>query len=114
MREYGEGHFLDAATMAYFADQYLPAGIDRRQPWVSPGNATLAGLPQAFVLTAECDPLRDQGEAFAQRLKAAGVPATVTRYAGMFHPFFSLAGIIDGGKTAVADAAAALKTALTR
>jgi acetyl esterase len=114
MREYGEGHFLDTPTMAYFADQYLPAGIDRRQPWVSPGHATLAGLPPAFVLTAECDPLRDQGEAFTRRLKDAGVQAKVTRYDGMFHPFFSLAGIIDGGKTAMADAAAALKAALTR
>jgi acetyl esterase/lipase len=113
MREYGEGHFLDRPTMAYFADQYLPAGIDRRQPWVSPSNATLTGLPPAFVLTAECDPLRDQGEAFTQRLKDAGVQARVTRYDGMIHPFFSLGGIIDGGKTAVADAAAALKAALT-
>ncbi len=114
MREYADGHFLDTPTMAYFADQYLPAGTDRRQPWVSPNNATLAGLPPAFVLTAECDPLRDQGEAFTQRLKDAGVQATVTRYEGMIHPFFGLGGIIDGARAAVADAAAALKAALTR
>lgn len=114
MREYGEGHFLDTATIEYFSDHYLPAGVDRRQPWVSPLRATLAGLPPAFVLTAECDPLRDQGEAYARKLQEAGVQATVKRYDGMFHPFFSLGGIIDGAKTAMSDAGAALKTALTR
>ena len=72
---------------------------------------TLAGLPPAFVLTAECDPLRDQGEAYARRLEAAGVRVTHTRYAGMFHPFFSLAGIIDGGRAAMSDAAQALADA---
>jgi acetyl esterase len=114
MREYGDGHFLTTPVMDYFADHYLPAGVDRRQPWVSPLHANLAGLPPAFVLTAECDPLRDQGEAFAERLKHAGVPTAVKRYDGMIHPFFSLGGIIEGGRTAMADAAEALKIALTR
>jgi acetyl esterase len=114
MREFGADHFLTTEAMAWFADHYLPPPIDRRQPWVSPMHAKLEGLPPAFVLTAECDPLRDQGEAFARRLQAAGVQTTVKRYEGMFHPFFSLAGIIDGAKTAMADASAALKTALTR
>ena len=114
MREYAEGHFLTNAIMDYFADHYLPPGIDRRQAWVSPLNANLAGLPPAFVLTAECDPLRDQGEAFAERLKKAGVQTAVKRYEGMFHPFFSLGGIIEGARTALADAAQALKVALTR
>ena len=114
MREYAENHFLTADAVEWFANHYVPAPIDRRQPWVSPARANLAGLPPAFVLTAECDPLRDQGEAFAQRLKDAGVQTTLTRYDGMFHPFFSLSGIIDGGRTAIADAAAALKTALSR
>jgi acetyl esterase len=106
--------FLTADAMAWFANYYLPAPIDRRQPWVSPLNANLAGLPPAFVLTAECDPLRDQGEAYARRLQDAGVATTVKRYEGMFHPFFSLGGIIDGGREAMSDAATALKTALTR
>jgi len=114
MREFAADHFLTAEAMAWFADYYLPPSIDRRQPWVSPMHAKLDGLPPAFVLTAECDPLRDQGEAFARRLQAAGVQTSVKRYDGMFHPFFSLAGIIDGAKTAMADASAALKTALTR
>jgi len=113
-REFAADHFLTAEAMAWFANYYLPPPIDRRQPWVSPMHAKLDGLPPAFVLTAECDPLRDQGEAFARRLQAAGVQTSVKRYDGMFHPFFSLAGIIDGAKTAMADASAALKTALTR
>ena len=114
MREFGAGHFLTAELMASFANHYLPPPIDRRQPWVSPMHAKLAGLPPAFVLTAECDPLRDQGEAYARRLQDAGVATSHKRYDGMFHPFFSLSGIIDGAREAVADASTALKTALTR
>jgi len=112
MRDYSSGHFLTTGDMDYFADHYLPRPIDRRQAWASPLHANLKQLPPAFVLTAECDPLRDQGEAFAQRLQEAGVPTVLTRYDGMVHPFFSLGGIIDGGKTAIADAAAALRSAL--
>jgi len=114
MREFAEGHFLTTAIMDYFADHYLPPGVDRRQPWVSPLKANLAGLPPASVLTAECDPLRDQGEAFAERLKQAGVQTALKRYDGMIHPFFGLGGIFDGAREAVADASAALKAALTR
>jgi acetyl esterase len=114
VREYGADHFLTADAMAWFADHYTPVPIDRRQPWVSPARANLAGLPPALVVTAECDPLRDQGEAFVQRLNDAGVKATGKRYDGMIHVFFSLGGIVDGGRQAVADAAAALKAALTR
>ena len=113
-REFAADHFLTAEAMAWFADFYLPPPIDRRQAWVSPLHANLTGLPPAFVLTAECDPLRDQGEAFAERLKKAGVQTSAKRYEGMFHPFFSLGGIIDGAREAMADASQALKVALTR
>ena len=76
MREYADGHFLTAEGMEWFAGHYLPpADRSTRNPAVSPFFANLAGLPPAFVLTAECDPLRDQGEAYAQRLQQAGVPA---------------------------------------
>jgi acetyl esterase len=112
MREYASGHFLTTETLDYFADHYLPRPIDRRQAWASPLHANLTGLPPAFVLTAECDPVRDQGERFAQRLQQAGVSTVLKRYDGMFHPFFSLGGIVDGGRTAIADAAAALRAAL--
>ncbi len=111
MREFAAGHFITSEVLAYFDGHYLPATTDRRHADVSPLNADLRGLPPAFVLTAECDPLRDQGEAYARKLEAAGVSVRLKRYDGMFHPFFSLAGIIDGGKEAIADAAAALKEA---
>ena len=112
-RDYASGHFLTAESIEWFLRHYLPPAVDRRQPSVSPFFASLAGLPPAFVLTAECDPLRDQGEAYARRLQQAGVAAQAKRYDGMFHPFFSLGGIIDGARTAVADAAAALRAAVT-
>ncbi len=112
MREFGQNHFLTAETMAYFRQHYCPDPAARRQPHASPMLADVRGLPPAFVLTAECDPLRDQGEAYARRLQEAGVPVTLKRYDGMFHPFFSLAGVIDGAKQAVADVAAALAGAL--
>jgi len=110
MREFADGHFITADLLEYFARHYLGMQ-DRAQHDASPLNADLRGLPPAFVLTAECDPLRDQGEAYARRLAEAGVPVTHTRRDGMIHPFFSLAGIIDGGRTAISDAAAALRAA---
>jgi acetyl esterase len=111
MREFATGHFLTSGLLAYFERHYLRTAADRRHQDVSPLTADLRGLPPAFVQTAECDPLRDQGEAYARKLEQAGVPVTLKRYEGMIHPFFSLAGIIDDGRVAIADAAAALKTA---
>lgn len=113
MREFADGHFITADLLAYFADHYFANARDRRHPDASPLNADLSGLPPAFVLTAECDPLRDQGEAYARKLREAGVAVTLKRHDGMIHPFFSLAGVIDGGRTAIADAAAALRAAST-
>lgn len=113
MSEYGSGHFVTRELMEYFNNHYVAANSDRRNPRASPLRAaSLAGLPPALVMTAECDPLRDQGEAYARRLQEAGVRVTQKRYEGMIHPFFSLAGIIDGGKTAITDAAAALRAAM--
>ena len=111
MREFASGHFITSDLLAYFERHYLKTPEARRHHEASPLHADLRGLPPAFVMTAECDPLRDQGEAYARRLEQAGVPVTSKRYEGMIHPFFSLAGIIDGGRTAIADAAAALKNA---
>ncbi len=83
---------------------------DRSHPWISPLKArNLAHLPPALILTAGCDPLRDEGEAYADRLKQAGVRVTLTRYAGMIHGFFGFAGILDDGKTAIDQVAQALQ-----
>jgi acetyl esterase len=113
MREYGHGHFLTREEIDWFASQYVPRPQDRRHPYAAPLHAgDLTGLPPALVITAECDPVRDQGEAYAHKLLAAGVPVQLERYEGMIHPFFNLAGIVDAGKTVIADAAHALRRAL--
>ena len=113
MHEFAQGHLLTRPLLDYFWGHYLNGPEDGRHPHVSPINAeSLAGLPPAFVITAECDPIRDQGEAYAERLREAGVPVSLKRYEGAIHAFFNLGGVVDSSKQAVKDAAAALRTAL--
>jgi acetyl esterase len=113
MHEYGTDHFLTRELMNWFTGQYLANPSDGRLPHASPLNAgDMRGLPPAMVITGECDPLRDQGEAYALKLQNAGVPVELKRYDGMIHPFLSLGGVIDAGRTAMGDAASALRRAL--
>jgi acetyl esterase len=113
LHEFAQGYFLTRPMMDYFWGHYLARPEDGRNPHASPIKAeSLAGLPPAMVITAECDPIRDQGEAYAQRLRESGVPVSVKRYEGAIHVFFNLAGVIDSGKQAIRDAGAALKKAL--
>jgi acetyl esterase len=113
--ENAEGPLLTKAAMAWFIDHYARTGADRIDPLASPLLAPdLVGLPPAFVLTAECDPLRDEGEAYGQRLLEAGVPTEVKRYAGMPHGFFSFGAAFDGSKEAIADALVRLRSAFGR
>lgn len=107
-----DGYLLNRATMQYFWKHYLVAPEQGQEPYASPFKATtLAGLPPAMVVTAECDPLRDQGEAYAHRLEQFGVPVTLKRYDGAIHAFFQMGGVIDAGRQAVNNAAAALRHA---
>jgi acetyl esterase len=86
----GTDYFLTRTKMAWFWEQYL-GDADRSHPYCSPLRAEeLSGLPPASVVTAECDPLRDEGEAYAAALTAAGVPAACLRGEGLFHGFFGL------------------------
>jgi len=92
-KEFAEGYFLTTSEMVWFRDHYLARPEDACNIQASPLLARdLRGLPPALVITAEFDPLRDEGEAYARRLKEAGVRVQCTRYGGMVHPFFSLVG----------------------
>ena len=105
-RELGEGYFLTRAGMEWFTGHYLASADQKRHPEASPLLApNLSGLPPALVITAEFDPLRDEGEAYAQRLRKTGVPVTVTRYPGMIHGFVSMRGVLAGGRQAIQEAA---------
>lgn len=114
MREYEHDHFLTREFMDWCFESYLGSKEDRHAPHASPLHASdLRGLPAAMILTAECDPLRDQGEAYARKLQSAGVAVELKRYEGMIHPFVSLSGIIDAGRAAITDSASAVRQALT-
>nr|QIG99607.1 alpha/beta hydrolase [Bradyrhizobium sp. 6(2017)] len=95
-REYGTGRFLARAFMKYGWDLYAPDIKTRDNPYVSPLRASidrLRDLPPALVITAENDPLRDEGEAYARKLKDAGVAVAAVRYNGTIHDFVSLNAI---------------------
>ncbi|MCL4684854.1 alpha/beta hydrolase [Myxococcota bacterium] len=112
-RENGDGYFLTRDDMRWFWDQYVADPALRSDGYVAPLHAEdLAGLPPATVITAEYDPLRDEGEAYAERLRLAGVPTTCTRYDGQIHGVASLLDLIDAGKRAVDQIGAALRSAL--
>jgi acetyl esterase/lipase len=114
-RENADGYLLTRDAMVWFWNHYLRSAADGNNPLASPLRANdLRGLPPVMVLTAEFDPLRDEGEAYAMRLQEAGVPVTLKRYAGTIHGFFSLGAVLDQGKQAMADAAAALRTIFAR
>jgi acetyl esterase len=112
-RQNGEGFNLTLDSMRWYWDHYLQRPEDTSNPYAAPLLAeNLKGLPPALVITAECDPLCDEGEAFAKRLQAAGVPTTYSCYDGMIHGFFGMNAVLDKGKQAVAEACAALQQAL--
>jgi len=109
-KENAEGYLLSADDMAWFYEQYVPAGVDRKNPMLSPLYApNLSNLPPALVITAEYDPLRDEGEAYADALQQAGIEARASRYDGMVHGFVPIDGVIPTATRAIDEATAALK-----
>ncbi len=113
MRENGSGYLLTSTAMEMFVNWYVPDRADRLNPRVSPLRAaSLAKLPPALVTTAEFDPLRDEGLAYAQALRAAGVAADYRCYDGMIHGFSRMGAKLDDGKRSLDDAAAWLKAQL--
>ncbi len=94
--ENGEGYILDTRTMQWFWDTYCPEPSKREESYASPLRAAdLSKLPPALIVTAEFDPLRDEGEAYGEALKAAGTPATVVRYDGLVHDFMGTAVVFE-------------------
>ena len=107
-----DGYLLTRDSMKWYWDQYLGASDDPNHPYAVPSKAgNFKALPPALVITAEFDPLRDEGEAYAKNLEAAGVPTTCTRYDGMIHGFFGMPAAMDKGAQAISEAAAAMKKA---
>lgn len=105
MIENAEGYLLTREAMQWFYGHYLTNPADADDWRVTPARAkNLAGLPPALVITAEFDPLRDQGIAYADALAAAGNTVTATTYEGVFHGFFSMGAMLDRAKVAVDDA----------
>ncbi len=105
--ENAEGYFLDLPTMAWFMDHYAADAALHEDPRISPLRHTdLSGLPPAVVVTAEYDPLRDEGEAYVEALRAAGVPVEVRRFDGMIHGFFDMGAFSPGAQAAIDEACA--------
>lgn len=100
--ENAEGYFLTRDMMQWFWHHYLERAEDGQDPLAAPLRAKdLSGLPPATVVTAEYDPLRDEGEAYARRLDEAGVPMQAVRYDGVIHGFVSMYEQIDKGREAI-------------
>ncbi|MFD3943728.1 alpha/beta hydrolase [Streptomyces sp. NPDC058579] len=116
-RQFAEGYYLRRDGMKWFWDQYTTSETDRAQITASPLRATteqLTGLPPAVVITAEADVLRDEGEAYANKLREAGVPVAAVRVQGVIHDFVMLNALrgTQGAEAAIALAVDALRKAL--
>ena len=110
--EFAEGHLLTRKTILWFHQHYRSSDADRQDFRYAPLiHKNLSRLPPALIIVGECDPLRDDGIAYAKQLKQHGNAVEVANYAGMVHPFFSMGGAIDAGKRAVAQVAGTLKRA---
>lgn len=111
----GQGYLLEQATMRWFWDQYCPDPEARRHPDASPLLADdLSRLPPALVVTAEFDPLRDEGEAYANALRDAGVTVDAVCYDGLVHDFFATAQVFQASRPGFEHACQALRQALAR
>jgi len=114
-KENADGYLLTLSAMHWFWGHYL--GAERRAPnaYAAPLLAeSLRDLPRAYVISAEYDPLRDEGEAYARRLEQAGVATELVRHEGTIHGFVGMADAIDQGKQAIANIAARLRSVFGR
>ncbi len=113
VRQHASGYLLDQRSIDWFQSHYIPKDADRTDPRLSPLAAKDAsGLPPAYIVTAGFDPLRDEGVAYAEKLRQAGVAVTYVDYPSMIHGFFSMSGLIPLASEAVAAAGQAVKQAV--
>ncbi|MFJ4653244.1 alpha/beta hydrolase [Nocardia sp. NPDC088792] len=111
--ENADGYYLTAAHLDWFQRQYLGNLATAAHPDISPLRAPrLRDLPPAMVLTAEYDPLRDEGEAYSARLAEAGVPTHLYRAEGLFHSFFAMTEFLPGGREAAENICATIRSAV--
>jgi len=113
-REFARGFFIERSTLAWAKKAYC-GDADYSDPRVSPLRApSLAGLPPAHIHTAEFDPMRDEGEAYARKLEAAGVPVRYECHAGMIHHFYCMAGAIPQARNVLASIGESVRHALAQ
>jgi acetyl esterase/lipase len=109
------GPLLDSATLDHDLACYLPVGVSREDSRVSPLRASdFTGLPRAFIHTAECDPLCDEGRSYADALACAGIEVHHSCHQGLPHLFYGMTGVIPSARTALQRIGAELKAALAR
>jgi acetyl esterase len=111
-RENADGYYLTHEKMVFFWNQYLPDEASGRDPYASPLQAAdLGALPPALIITTGYDPLRDEGEDYANRLRSAGGAVTLSCYESMIHGFFIMGAVVDQTRAAREEAARALRSA---
>ncbi|HEX2916092.1 MAG TPA: alpha/beta hydrolase [Chloroflexia bacterium] len=111
MREFGEGYGLSKKDIKYCVELYTSTDADRVNSYALPMKATnLSNLPPALVLTSEYDPLRDEGEIYADKLREAGVPTIARRYDGVLHGFFIMTTLTEPSNQAIEETSATLRT----
>ena len=112
-REFSSGYLVDQATLDHDLMYYLPAGVESSNPRVSPLLAeSVAGLPKTVIHTAECDPLRDEGRNYFERLAQAGNEVSYTCHPGMIHLFYGLGAVIPYARTAFEQIGGEIRAAL--
>jgi acetyl esterase len=108
------GYMLTTESMQWFADHYVNDHAELSHPRFAPLHGDVTGVAPAIVITAEFDPLRDEGEAYGAKLAAAGIPVTATRYDGQIHGFFGQDAVMPRAREAQLEVAAALRAAFER
>jgi acetyl esterase len=112
---YAEGYMMTRERLIWYLDHYVTDTAQANNPYTFPLAATdLRELPPALVITAEYDVVRDEGERYAEQLRAAGVSTIHTRYPGMIHGFFSMVGMLDQAHAAIEQTTTWLKEAFRK